>query len=75
MASEHEGRRSSQTGAPARAAVAPAGEERPGALLAYPAREPPATACIVPAEFLSVHPTRQSLVSRGRQRSLGDANG
>jgi hypothetical protein len=73
MASAHEGRRSSQTGAP-RPQLHQAGEERPGALLAYPAREPPATACIVPVELLSA-PTRQSPVSRGRQRSMDDGNG
>ena len=45
-----------------------AGEEHPGALLAYPAREPPVTACIVPAELLFVH-------RRGSRRLAAGANG
>ena len=68
MASAHEGRRSAQTGAAARPRLHQAGEERPGALLAYPAREPPATASIVPVELLSAH-------RRGSRRLAAGANG
>jgi hypothetical protein len=75
MASAHEGRRSPRRERPPRPQLHQAGEERPGALLAYPAREPPATACIIPAELLLFTDAAVAGYPRAPTVPIGDGNG